>query len=318
MQHQDSQPQQRSRFIGSSESGVLLGVDTRKTPLQLWGEKTGRIAPPDLDDNARVVVGKHIEAAYRGIFHDLFGMELRKARKHRVHRHYPMIGASLDYLYRTEDAGDVPAEGKNVDFLVFRDQYEEHPDGTIEPPLAIDVQIQHQLAVTGKPYAALLLLVGGNTPKVCIRPRHEPTIQLIERECQRFWKEYVEPDVEPPANYARDLSNLQLLRTDARETADLRESDAPEAARLEELLMDYAAGKETERNGKARADQAKAQMLDLIGSAEKVLLPNGTISAKVKPAQPEQQVTRTLKAQPERRDIRPTPKASDNARKEAA
>jgi predicted phage-related endonuclease len=331
--HTDSQPQDRAKFVGSSESPVLLGVDGRKTVLQLWGEKTGRIESPDLDDNERVVVGKHIEAAYRGIWQDLFGLELRKVRRHRIHKTYPFIGASLDYEGRGAWAAEkhparlpaldqvpgwVPAEGKNVDFLVYRDEYLEHPDGTIEPPPHIDVQVQHQLAVTGRPFGYLLLLVAGNEPKTLIRPRHEAIIRAIERECRKFWW-YVENDQEPPADYARDLSTLQLLRTDASTTRDLRNSDAPEKEELESLLVDYANGKEREKAGKATADQAKARMLDLIGDAEKVILDGGTIPAKKKPAQPERQVTTTYKAKPESRDIRPQPKkAQQTQAKEAA
>lgn len=308
-----SQPHSRARTIGSSESPVIIGVDPRKTPLDLWAEKMGQVDPPDLSDNARVVCGQHIEEAMRGIFADLFGMTLRKTRRYVSDTQQDFLGASLDYEARTDDAGWVPAEGKTVDWLVWRDQWTTRDDGLIEGPLHVEVQLQHQLLVTDKPYGYFLVLVSGNEPHLIRREAHEPTQRMIRRECRVFWERYVNANVEPPADYNRDFETLQLLRSQGSEPPlDLRDGGDETAQRLDELMLAYAAGAQKSREGEAEKKAAKAEMLDLIGQHQKILLPHGSISAKEKPARSTESgwVWQDGKDYPARRDIRPTPKST--------
>jgi putative phage-type endonuclease len=54
----------RKTGIGGSDAGVILGYSKYKSPLALWMEKTGRVIPDDLDNEA-IQVGNWLEPIIR-------------------------------------------------------------------------------------------------------------------------------------------------------------------------------------------------------------------------------------------------------------
>ena len=56
----------------------------------------------------------------------------------------PGLGASLDYVVVEEDGSEVPFEIKNVDGMIYRNDWFTDRD-PIHPPLHIAVQLQHQM-----------------------------------------------------------------------------------------------------------------------------------------------------------------------------
>ena len=60
---------ERKHWIGASESAALFGVSPYTTKFELWHQKVGNIAPPDLDDVERIMAGQYLEpsiAAWAG------------------------------------------------------------------------------------------------------------------------------------------------------------------------------------------------------------------------------------------------------------
>ncbi len=47
----------RNTGIGGSDAGVILGLNKWKSPITLWAEKTGQVAPNDMSGNMAVEAG---------------------------------------------------------------------------------------------------------------------------------------------------------------------------------------------------------------------------------------------------------------------
>jgi putative phage-type endonuclease len=308
----------RRTRIGSSDQPALWGVSPYKTLYQLWHEKRGTLAEEDLSDNKRVVFGKHLEAGIANAMADLFHLRIRKADAYVEHPRLPGMGASLDFEIWCHPDGAavsderpathasllVPFEIKNVDYLVWRDQWLHEGHGATaehEPPEHIDIQVQHQIACTGAPFAFVGVLVGGNTPHLVRRERHPGVVAAVERKVTAFW-DSIAAGAEPSPDYGRDLQAMErtMLSIDA-DAIDMRGD-----SRFEALMAEYAEAKAIENDAGLRADVCRAEALDLMQGAQRVITNGGSIAAPLRPAVPAKTVE--YAAKPERREVRFYPK----------
>lgn len=291
----------RAVNIGSSDQPALWGVSPYKTLFQLWHEKKGDLPREDLSGNRRIMAGQFFEEGIARAVAAIHGLAIRKVRRYITHPTVAGMGASLDYEASTPD-GWVPMEVKNVDFLVWRDEWL-HDGDDHEPPEHIDIQVQHQITCTEAAFAFIAVCVGGNDFYLLRRPRHNGVCAAIKAKVQAFWAS-IEVGAEPKPDYSRDLGTLgQTRMTNDGKTMDLRDDK-----RLAYLVAEYAAGKREENEGALRAEAAKAEMMDQYSEHETIIASGGKVTIKL--TEPTEETTRTFKAQPARRQIRVYPKDS--------
>jgi len=291
----------RAIHLGASESPSLFGCGFR-TKFTLWHLKRGDLPPEDFSDNVRVICGQHLEDGIARILADIhgweFGKQIRKTRRYIISDRVPYLGASLDYEVRLDGDDWVPLETKLVDYLIFRDEWIK--DGAlsstrvltnVEPPPNYDIQVQHQLAVTGAPHGYIGALVGGHTPYLIRRPRHDGVIAAIEREAMAF-KLSLDENREPPLVDPDDLDAVKALYASAspREVADLTGDNE-----LPEMLDAYLAAKQVTDAATAARDLLKAQIQHKLGEATTafangfrlswpaITIPEKMVPAKVEP-----------------------------------
>lgn len=84
----------RTRFIGGSEVGAILGVDPYKTPLQVYEEKVG-LAPP-FAGNAHTRRGTRLEEVAAEEFAEKHGVKLHRVNERIVHKKYSFLTARVD------------------------------------------------------------------------------------------------------------------------------------------------------------------------------------------------------------------------------
>ncbi|PCC99209.1 YqaJ viral recombinase family protein [Halopseudomonas pelagia] len=185
----------RKRGIGSSDSSAAIGLNPYKSPLELWLEKTNRdqgLAKPNSDDDtAPVFWGVILEPVVASQYQRRTGNKVRKVNAVLQHQEHPWMLANIDrevigsaevQILECKTAGINGAK-------LWRDGV----------PKYVEVQVMHQLAVTGKQAADVAVLLGGQQLEVYRIERDEILIQkLIELE-QQFWR-YVETDTPPPAD----------------------------------------------------------------------------------------------------------------------
>jgi predicted phage-related endonuclease len=159
-----------------------------KSGYRLWLEKAGKIEP-DAADNERTDAGTFLEAGLaQWAMKKWPDKPIRKVRRYMTHPRIQGWGATLDY---ETVKGLRPVEFKNVDALVFRDQWgTDRADGGIEtPPLHIMLQLQAQLGVSGRTEGDIIACVGGNTLLRTTFKLHEPTQLKIAKAIAEFWRD---------------------------------------------------------------------------------------------------------------------------------
>lgn len=261
----------RARHVGASEVAALFGASPYMTAFELWHIKRGALPAPDLDDSDRVFWGQVLEPAVAQGAAALRGWTVRKVRRYSPHQRVAGMGASMDFEIIAHERGAGCLEIKNVDRLVYRDTWE---DG--EPPLHIELQLQHQLACTGRSWGAIAALIGGNDLKVFERERRPVTIAKIEAAVAAFWAS-IEAGREPKPDFLADAAAIAALHRDA---TTGKVEDMTGDNRLAELCALYRAAADAEKAAGEAKDAAKAEMLTKIGDAERVICGPHTISAK--------------------------------------
>ena len=167
---------------------VIECLCSHTTGYRLWQQKAGRLQPAMLDGVERVDAGKFLEPALaewaKSKWH---GWPLRKVHRYIAHDQVDGWGASLDYEIHGDGMTGVPIEFKNVDYLIFRDQWLAEGDEILMPPIHINLQLQHQMGAIGKDHGWIVTCVGGNTLLRGKIMRHEPSQARIAQAVISFW-----------------------------------------------------------------------------------------------------------------------------------
>ncbi len=169
---------ERNSFIGASEAAAALGLSRYKTPLQLWGEKTGNLPVEDVSGKLAVKLGNALEETVCKIFCEETGKEVRKAVETRFHPNYPFIGATLDRLVVGEK---VPLEAKAISAW----RKKEYNDG--QSPIEYQIQLMVQIIVTGAPYGYLATLIGNEEFKWIKIERDDIVFKQLVEKLVHFW-----------------------------------------------------------------------------------------------------------------------------------
>lgn len=183
----------RKGGIGSSDAAAAVGLHPYKSPLQLWMEKTGRehlLPQVDPDDpTSPMYWGTLLEPIVAAHYTRRTGLRVRRINAVLQHPEHPWMLANID----REVIGSPQVqllECKTAGYHGARSW----EDGV---PEYVQLQVMHQLAVTGKPAADVAVLICGQELRIHRIERDETMIaQLIELE-RRFWR-CVETDTAPP------------------------------------------------------------------------------------------------------------------------
>lgn len=254
----------RSNDITSTEAAAILGCpETYQSRLDVWYDKKN----PNKSvwsDNERMKWGRRLESVIaHGIAED-HGMTIIKHMSGLYMRHDDIrAGSSFDFLATHPDfSGPGLLEIKNVDSLVFRQKWNADEDtGTFEAPLQIEVQVQHQLWISGYQWAAIGVLVGGNSSHLIIRERDEGAINSIERAVKKFWS-MIDNDIMPEPDYSRDLQVLRSIYDKENAGCVIDESRREKVA---QLVLSFEQAKERSKNNKSIEEELKAALIHEIG-----------------------------------------------------
>jgi len=287
--------QLRHRYVSSTESCALKGLSPYLTAFELFHAKK-LDAVTELEMSERMEWGLRMEEAIARAIADEYAVKVRKLNAY-VSRDGTGMGSSFDYeivgikedvtpqdtclqgMYR--DLGPGILEIKNVDWMVFKRSWTNDGDG-LEAPGHIELQVQHQLHVIERSWAAIGVLVGGNSLKLLVRERDPEVGQILEDATKAFWKD-VKANRVPPIQLPQDATMIARLYAFATPDKVLdAQGDSPEAQQVTELCKEYADAGLLKAGAEERQKSAKAKLLQLIGDAERVIAgENFTISAGV-------------------------------------
>lgn len=259
----------RKSGIGGSDAAAAVGLSPYISPLELWLVKTGRDASlpkPDANDTTEPVYwGTLLEPIVAASYTKQTGNRVR--RVNAVLRHptiafmlanidREVIGAADVQILECKTAGEFGAR-------LWREGVPEY----------VQVQVQHQLAVTGKRAAHVAVLLCGQKLEVHRIERDDELIaRLIALEAA-FWR-YVETDTPPPADGSESADRaLRCLYPGTGGTVDF--SDDRQLSSVFDDLVAVRADIESRQQVEAKLKQTIQQAM---GEADRAAFETGSVS----------------------------------------
>ena len=255
--------QARRHGIGASEAAAVLGLSPYKTAFQLFCEKL-EMVEPDEQEREALYWGKVLEPYIARRYSEVTGRRVAMQPAHQLRRSrlHPFMVCTLDAL-TWPAAVPVPMQIKNV--TVYKAD-----DWQDEPPVHVQIQEQHEMAVTGAPMAVIVGLVGGNRLVHFDVARNDRFIaKLILAEAE-FWQRC--QDRQPPAVDGAPGTKELLRNLYPQETPGLTVALPGELVDVDTELRVL----ESSVKGNAkRIEQLKNTLRAALGEAECGVLPNG-------------------------------------------
>jgi putative phage-type endonuclease len=220
------------------------------------------------DDMSPMFWGTLLEPIVAAHYTKRTGNRVRKVNAVLQHPEHPWMLANLDReVTGTADVQILECKTAGLNGArLWRDGVPEY----------VQLQVMHQLAVTGKQAADVAVLVCGQELRVHRIQRDETMIgQLIELEA-RFW-EHVQTDTPPPADGSEssDMALRALYPHDSGETLDLSGDLG-----LSAVFSDLMAIRQVIADREKQEALLKQQIQQRMGSATKAVFETGEVSWK--------------------------------------
>lgn len=261
----------RMQGIGSSDAAAAVGLNPYCSQLELWMVKTGRqhLLPQDDpdDESSPMYWGSLLEPIVAAHYTKRTGNRVRRVNAVLQHPDHPWMLANIDREVMGSDVQILECKTAGLNGArLWRDGVPEY----------VQLQVMHQLAVTGKQAADVAVLICGQELQVHRIERDETMIaQLIGLE-QLFW-EKVQADRQPDADGSdsADRALRCLYPGDAGSTRDWRE-DSNQGALFADLL-DVRRQISVYQQQESQIKQAIQQAM---GDASVALFETGSVSWK--------------------------------------
>ena len=264
----------RKQGIGSSDAAAAVGINPYKSQLELWLEKTGRDASlPNLDPQ-----DEESPAYWGNILEPIVAAHYTRRSGHRVRRinavlqhpdpKLPWMLANIDREVIGSDDVQI-LECKTAGINGARLWKEGVPE-------YVQLQVMHQLAVTGKQAADVAVLLGGQHLEIHRIERDESMIaRLIDLE-RLFW-EYVVSNTPPPADgtASAEAALRCLYPEDNGQTLDFSQQ-----TELATTYLELKAVRQSIALQETREAQLKQVLQQAMGEATRAEFTEGYISWK--------------------------------------
>ena len=276
---------ERAKDLTSTDIAALFGVSPYCTAFELYHVKHGNIAESN-EENERTRWGKRLqEAIAEGVAYEN-AFVLRRMDEYirdtdlRVGSSFDFGGEPYDEAGGIFGAGLVPGTGlkpefiveiKNVDSLAFKRGWIETDFG-LEAPAHIELQLQHQLGVSGLREGYIAAFVGGNRVELLRREFDAVVWQRILDLAAWFWS----LTDAPAPDYARDYEVISRLHGYSSAGKVIEAT-----GEIETLMQEYKIASAEMSDADKRRKIAKAKALELIGDAERVEGLSYNLSAKM-------------------------------------
>ena len=194
--------QHRTKGIGSSEVGTILGLNPFETPYQLWRRKKGMDAPKP--ENFAMRAGHYLEDAVSRFYADATGREIIKSSAGDwivIDRERDYLRVSPDRLFwkdphgKRNEANKGICECKTTQLTIDADNL----------PLHWFCQLQYQLGVAGIAEGALAWLTQGREFGYKDIAFDADFYAYIVEQVEEFWCRYIAGTEEPAAYTVDDI-----------------------------------------------------------------------------------------------------------------
>lgn len=246
----------RSRGIGGSEIGTIMGLNPWESAFALWAKRTGQIPDPPVD-NWSVRFGKAFEDPILEMWqaeHPEYTVYKTGTYRHPTH---DFIHANPDAIAQHDDGSWIVIEVKTA-----RSAWKETPPAYV-------AQVQHYMEVLNLPRSVIVAVAGWTWEERWVdADQWQTETQILA--ATRFW-EHLEQMVKPvwdgsKATYEAERHLHPEIEDDEKELGDLGLELLDAQERFDEAERDLLA--------------IKAQVLDAMGNAKHGMVGEKRVAAR--------------------------------------
>lgn len=278
----DQQRAERQHYIGGSDAPALAGVNPPRwsQPIDVYLEKVGEAEPRP--SSRMMAMGSLMESVVAELVTEAIGLRWRRPRGTYRSKRYPWAAANLDRIgmYDTplfprqvllEAKWGQRTEGWGESFAI--DEAAVIAPDRLEVPMHYLVQVQHYLAVTGRPAAILAVLLGYADLRWYRIWPHERIIDWLMELEETFWRDNVLARV-PPEPDGSEAYGKHVRRLYA-DSSEVELVATPEQQALTTQLQQAIRNERAATRARAEIDQ-RLQLS--MGPAGRLLFPEGAIT----------------------------------------
>jgi len=196
----------RTKYIGGSDIGAILGISKYRTPLEVWLEKTGKETKQL--DSLPLRFGSFAEEFVASEYSKAVGVTLLHDESIYIHPQYPFMSAHIDRFVLGDGQNSPPTkilECKTANPFTQADWGEA---GSDQVPMSYLAQCVWYMAITGIEKTDLAVLFGNSDFRIYQIERDLELEKLILEKAMQFWQNHVLADVAPAAQTANDYQTL--------------------------------------------------------------------------------------------------------------
>lgn len=241
----------RTKYIGASDVGPILGLSPYQTTYDVWLQKTGRVPPVDLSDNKAAEAGTILESSILDWAEKDLGVIKRK-----IEIRIPGLGFPLTVHLDGLTADLCPVEAKTSGlFSPLHTNWGE--PGTDSVPDFVAIQVQTQIIGCAGDMGYIPAFLGGRGFSMYRIPSSKELQSMICEALGTFWNDYVIKDTPPEGGQASLNIVSQIYRV-------------PESTiEIDPVLIDkYVVSSEAAKDATKIKNNAKAALLTALGDAE--------------------------------------------------
>lgn len=255
--------QNRSKGIGASEAGTVVGLNPWETPYQLWRRKKGLDGPKA--ENFAMMAGHILEDAVAQFYQRESGCQIIKASTDDftiLDPENPILRVSPDRTFWRSGAKHNEAEKSILECKTTQMQIDAD-----DLPKHWFCQLQMNLGVGEYKDGALAWLTAGREFGYRDIDFDAEFFGWLKGEINTFWIDYIIGDKEPPAYSAEDVLLKSPLHVAGKEVTATKEI-LEQIARLKEL-------KEQNKKLETEQDEIETNLKLFFGDAESIISDNG-------------------------------------------
>lgn len=265
--------------LGASDTAAILGLNSYRTALDVYLDKTATADPVDGELSEATAWGHILETpvARRTVKQHPHLGKLVATPGLLAHPDHPWMLATVDFGLAARGSRTAPVrallEVKTTSAQNYRHNW---PEGV--PPLGIQVQAQQQLAVTGLDECWVTCAVGGGGPGALkladpyLVERSEQVIEQLVTYAGLWWRDFVVAGVRPEPTF-QDADKLASLYP-ADDSLDAVVMDGP----LEDVLADYLDAKRKADAAALRVAELKFRLQKAMGERTALAWPDGQVA----------------------------------------
>lgn len=272
--------EERAKDITSTEIAALFGISPYLTEYELWHRKKNNLIV-EIEENERMKWGTRLQDAIAAGVAEEQGWNIRRMNEYM---RLEIMGLGSSFDFSIEPNHDEPInvgelgllEIKNVDGLQFKQGWIVDGDN-VEAPPHIELQVQHQLLVSGRQYAYIGALIGGNNLILIKREASKKVHDAICHKTALFWLS-IKGNIQPDPNFQTDSSFIASLYnySEPGKVVDVAENE-----QIVKMAGEYKEAGDKIKVLDNMRDEIKAKILTVIGDAEKAMGGSFTVTANM-------------------------------------